>query len=36
MATVVRRGRMEVVVLALTAGGLVGFSTLALLGTFVP
>jgi hypothetical protein len=36
MAMVVRRGRMEAVVLAATAGGLVGFSTLALLGTFVP
>jgi hypothetical protein len=36
MAMVVRRGRMEAVVLALTAGGLVGFSALALLGTFVP
>jgi len=36
LATVVRRGRMEAVVLAGTAGGLVGFSTLALLGTFVP
>ena len=36
LATVVRRGRMEAVVLAATAGGLVGFSTLALLGTFVP
>jgi hypothetical protein len=35
-ATVVRRGRMEAAVLAATAGGLVGFSTLALLGTFVP
>jgi hypothetical protein len=36
MAMVVRRGRMEAVALAATAGGLVGFSTLALLGTFVP
>jgi hypothetical protein len=36
MATVVPRGRAEAVVLAATAGGLVGFSTLALLGTFVP
>jgi hypothetical protein len=36
LAGVVRRGRMEAVVLAGTAGGLVGFSTLALLGTFVP
>ena len=36
LATVVPRGRMEAVVLAGTAGGLVGFSTLALLGTFVP
>ena len=35
-AMVVPRGRMEGVVLALVAGGLVGFSTLALLGTFVP
>jgi hypothetical protein len=35
-ATVVPRGRAEAVVLAATAGGLVGFSTLALLGTFVP
>jgi hypothetical protein len=36
MASVVPRGRTELVVLAATAGGLVGFSTLALLGTFVP
>ncbi len=36
MAMVVRRGRMEAVVLAAAAGGLVGFSVLALLGTFVP
>jgi len=36
MAMVVPRGRAEAVVLAATAGGLVGFSTLALLGTFVP
>lgn len=36
LATVVPRGRAEAAVLAGTAGGLVGFSTLALLGTFVP
>jgi mannosyltransferase PIG-V len=35
-AMVVRRGRMEAVVLAGTAGGLVGFSALVWLGTFVP
>jgi len=36
LASAVPRGRAEAVVLAGTAGGLVGFSTLALLGTFVP
>ncbi len=36
LAMVVRRGRMEAVVLAGSAGALVGFSTLVLLGTFVP
>jgi hypothetical protein len=36
LAAVVPKGRAEAVVLAGAAGGLVGFSTLALLGTFVP
>jgi Gpi18-like mannosyltransferase len=36
LATVVRRGRTEQAVLVAAAGGLVGFSTLVWLGTFVP
>lgn len=36
LATVLRPGRLETAGLVLCAGGLVGFSTLAFLGTFVP